>query len=131
MIRIPQGSRVLILEDDPRRMKEFRRRLIGTHVVHAETASECIAVLSEDTAWDVIFLDHDLGGEQMVEGVEGTGYEVALWIYEHMPERPPVVIHSANPVGARRMRELLFGSVTFSCAWLHVEVERPTQGGGP
>lgn len=101
---------ILILEDTPARIEQFREHLLcgssSNHVVFVTTARDCISNL--DTVfgfeWDAVFLDHDLGGESLVESGQGTGYEVACWL-EQNPDKIPdiVVIHSMNPNGAERM----------------------------
>lgn len=95
--------RILVLEDDPARHKKIRRRLIGNVVVIVETAQEAIDLL-RDEDWNLLSLDHDLGGEQMVESGEGTGWEVAKWLENH-PERKPkrILLHSYNTPGRENM----------------------------
>lgn len=108
---------VLILEDDPSRQKIFTQQLIGANVVIVDTASEAISLL-ESQDWDYLFLDHDLGGQQMVESGEGTGYEVAVWLEEHTGRQPPnIVIHSYNPMGAQKMHEALPNSILAPGCW--------------
>lgn len=70
-----------------------------------KTADEAIEVLQTSQVTE-ISLDHDLG-----ENVP-TGYMVALWIEEESFEgwvHPPLkwTVHSANPVGRRKMRQAL------------------------
>lgn len=54
-------------------------------------------------------LDHDLGIDE--EGRERTGYEVLCWIEWQVIEHgfvPPILsIHSANPVGHKRMSQVI------------------------
>lgn len=46
-----------------------------------------------------ISLDHDLG-----VGRKGSGYDVVVWMEEHGTwPKDGVTVHTANPVGARRM----------------------------
>ena len=69
--------------------------------VHLKTASETIAHL-ETGLVTAISLDHDLGPPEA-----GTGYDVALWIEMAAATGgcAPLTwsIHSANPVGIRKM----------------------------
>jgi len=69
--------------------------------VHVRTADEAIELLRSGRVIE-ISLDHDLGEE-----VNGTGYDVALWIEEHAfyGDLPKLKwhIHSQNNVGAERM----------------------------
>ena len=110
---------ILILEDDLERMKSFENNLSGHKVVHVETANEAVALL-DVYDWDCIFLDHDLGGETMVDSftVKNTGYAVAAWLEKHPDRRPSVVIiHSFNPIGSRRMQQALPEAVQLPGAW--------------
>lgn len=70
--------------------------------LHARTADEAIKAI-EAGGVSVVSLDHDLG-----EDSNGTGYDVAKFIEEgaFLGTVPPmeVRVHSANPVGASRMR---------------------------
>jgi len=67
----------------------------------AKTADEAIRILATGTVTE-ISLDHDLG-----EDDNGTGYDVAAWIEEgaYFGTLPILrwSIHSANPVGRRKM----------------------------
>lgn len=99
---------ILILEDDPQRTKLMLQKLADKGAVKVvQTAKEAIGWL-EIKDWNLLSLDHDLGGEEMVESGPGTGYEVACWLEEH-PDRQPGVIwlHSLNPVGRYKMSEAL------------------------
>lgn len=75
--------------------------------VIVETAKEAIDELGKNS-WDIVFLDHDLGGSEMVASGPGTGYEVAKWLENNSDKQPPeIVIHSFNPEGARKMKAAL------------------------
>jgi len=101
------AAHVLVLDDEEVRLKAFRRKLIGNIVLTVKTADECIKAL-ENSTWDYVFLDHDLGGNILVESGRGTGYEVAEWLSNH-PEKKPkdIIIHSFNAAGAKNMLSLL------------------------
>jgi CheY-like chemotaxis protein len=117
-------KRILILEDDHYRHLAFEKALVGNYVKIVETAQECIALL-KDESWGALFLDHDLGGEQMVESGDGTGYEVACWLEEYTQRIPPlVIIHSLNPGGAAKMNAALPGSMVVAGAWLAEDLPR-------
>lgn len=107
--------KILILEDDPVRQKAFKAWLNPDHDVYiVATAQECIAHLDtpiDGRIWkmfNVLFLDHDLGGEQNVPSGPGTGYEVAQWLVDH-PDKIPgqVIVHSMNPVGNSNIVQLI------------------------
>ena len=85
----------------------MRTKLIGNKLVVVETAQDAIAAL-EESEFDIAALDHDLGGEEMVESGPGTGYEVACWLEQHPDRQPNIIwIHTLNPVGRQRMAEAL------------------------
>jgi DNA-binding NarL/FixJ family response regulator len=72
--------RILVLEDDPIRINRFKQTLSGHDVSYAETARGAISFLAGKT-FDIVFLDHDLGGQTYVETSEkNTGSEVVRWI---------------------------------------------------
>jgi len=93
----------------------------------AKTAAEAVALLKTG-AVEFASLDHDLGacptclngrtetdwliehGGQSMPNCEhwGTGYDVVCWMEEHgiWPPRG-VFVHSANPVGAAKMRQAI------------------------
>jgi len=93
--------RIFILEDNPDRMIKFRRELIGHEVDHAETV-ESGTNLVYNNRYDLLFLDHDLGGEIMVDSSEpNTGYKLAEFIASFTSNKEtPCVVHSCNPGGA-------------------------------
>lgn len=101
--------RILILEDDAKRHKQFKMNFIGHVLTIVETAHECIEALVKEK-FDALFLDHDLGGEQMVASGKGTGYEVALWLSKHIDYAPKeIYVHSLNIPGALNMINVLSG----------------------
>lgn len=71
--------------------------------VWAKTSRDAIAVLTQGRV-EVMSFDHDLGGED-------TGYVVATWLEEAAATgavgRVAWRIHSANPVGRRRLQAAL------------------------
>lgn len=114
--------RVFILEDDPARIVAFEHVLIGHDVTvcrwlkgpnyHAHRPTDDGALVRFTPPYDVILLDHDLGGMQFVDSdEEETGYQFAIWLATNHPttngEGPLVIIHSYNPEGARRIQQAL------------------------
>jgi len=92
--------RIFILEDDPARMKKFIRALVSNHIDHAETA-EAGKKLVQKNKYDLLLLDHDLGGEQMVDSAEeNTGYQLAKFIQHTQNRDTPCITHTCNPIGA-------------------------------
>jgi CheY-like chemotaxis protein len=96
--------KILILEDNPERHKIFKKFYVEHELCIVETSTEAIEIL-QTHIFDAIFLDHDLGGQQMVESGPNTGYEVAKWLEEN-PEHScsNIIIHSLNPVGRDKMK---------------------------
>lgn len=102
------ADRVLFLDDSPERAKAAKAALLCTHVT---TAKACIGRLSDIEEWDVLYLDHDLGGDPIEEpstrDANGdTGMSVVLYLLtagrQHR-KRMRVVVHSLNGPAAERM----------------------------
>lgn len=68
---------------------DIRRAPQGWH--WAKTSTETIKALASQR-WDVMSLDHDLGGED-------TSRRAVLWLCENGNWPDEVRVHSANPVG--------------------------------
>lgn len=92
---------VFVLEDDPERIRWFERFFAQHHVewqcVHTnERVDEFVG------PYDVVCLDHDLGGRQL-EAHEDDGLAFIRAIKDRVGDAC-VIIHSWNDVGARRMK---------------------------
>lgn len=88
-------KRILFLDDCPNRTKKFRRKWPMATTV--ETAQECIDKLDEKE-WDIVWLDHDLGGETFVSSEDtNCGMEVVRWIMEAKPKIEHFIVHTLNP----------------------------------
>jgi hypothetical protein len=86
----------------------------------ARTNAAAIALLLTKS-YDVASLDHDMGleghdpddpdADRLVASnrrPEANGEALAKWMAKHPPLLPPLIrIHSYNPAGARRMRDIL------------------------
>jgi CheY-like chemotaxis protein len=112
---------ILVLDDSQERQEKFWQKLdnqkVSNDVYYAETAKHAIELL-QLYIFDWAFLDHDLGGKVMVESVENTGYEVALWLSKNQDRMPKnIVIHSLNPEGAKRIKGVLPQAQVLPCAW--------------
>jgi len=98
--------KIFIVEDDENRITKFKDKF--AHIEEAQlyitrTASEAKKVLDEnkDVMWDLMLLDHDLGGRVYVESADqNTGYQVAKHIKEKGIKYYNAITHSLNPVGA-------------------------------
>ncbi len=82
-------------------MAKFRRELVGHTIDHADNVLDGIDLVA-DNKYDLLFLDHDLGGEEMVDSSnENTGYQLARFIASSTQNKTTMcIIHSCNPVGA-------------------------------
>ena len=120
--------RILILEDDPNRIEIFNKNLVGAEeIYHTEFADVAKSKLEEQN-WDVLFLDHDLGGETYVNPENtNTGSEVARWLNQN-PDRIPelVIIHSMNHEAAIGMKSLIRGAALLSFGIVQITFEHLT-----
>jgi len=99
--------KVLFLDDEQERAERFLQ--IHPNAAWVKTAHECIDLLKD--SWDMVSLDHDLGGERYVDsGRIDCGMEVVRWLSETKPEhlkRTHFVVHSLNADAALDMLNLL------------------------
>jgi CheY-like chemotaxis protein len=115
---------ILILEDNKNRNIIFRRNLIG----HAVTITDDVRELKNhllSQEWDVLFLDHDLGGEVYVDsGREDTGCEAARWLHNN-PNRVPeiIFIHSLNENGSKEIKKLVPSAVYSPGIWVDLDID--------
>jgi CheY-like chemotaxis protein len=111
----PKVYRILVLEDDGERGMFFMDTLPGHRLSITNNAPVAVGMLSEEL-FDVIFLDHDLGGQTYVaSSEENCGMEVV----RHLEECPGVnkdtlvIIHSWNVAAAQVMAQRLKDSEVF------------------
>lgn len=95
--------KVFVLEDDPNRIVQIHEWLAGCNIDHAIS---CAEVDSFKPPYDLILLDHDLGGRQFTEH-EDDGFTFIKLIKDKINPEAVVVFHSFNPDGAKRMRSVL------------------------
>ena len=102
-------SRVFVLEDDPVRIELFRNASIEHDLTVATTLSRPDGAFAQwNPPYDLVYLDHDLGGQQMVDSdEEETGAAFTRWLPFAGEHQPLIMIHSFNPVGAQRMAQTL------------------------
>ena len=100
----------LFLDDDPHRHRQFIQYTIGISKVMTATPSEAIAALTENDPFDVVCLDHDLGGKVYQPSDENSGFAVCQFLATLPADRLPkkIIIHSFNPEGAKKMRNELY-----------------------
>jgi CheY-like chemotaxis protein len=119
-----QNKRVLVLEDDLERIKQFKKRLIGNMFQIVSDAEAAILALTYNK-WDVLFLDHDLGGESYVPSSNAnTGYQVAKFLHDNPKYKPDeaIIIHSLNAVGAENMHNELPEAYKIPFAWTKINI---------
>jgi len=119
--------RILFLDDDKTRHEAITRAFVGTtdrfELVKVKTAAEAIKRINAKE-FDIIMLDHDLGGQTFVPSVKpDTGYTVACHLEnihrlseryrtnppENRNTRPYVIVHTMNVVGGINMMKALSG----------------------
>jgi len=104
--------RIFILEDDNCRIRQFHANFKNAELTITDSSKEAIKILKKEKRFDYIFLDHDLGGKQMVDSGENTGFEVAQWLFQHPKKKPKfnLYVHSLNPAGRKNiLGELGYG----------------------
>jgi CheY-like chemotaxis protein len=96
--------KIFILEDDPNRVEWLKENLNPDIELDITDEVEEAMPWLRERKYDVIFLDHDLGGDQMVSSdVWNTGSTVAKMIHETPNKHLTVIVHSYNPSGAQIM----------------------------
>ena len=101
--------KMLVLDDDEQRIKVLRRVFADAHIEWVQTAPECIDKLNEP--WDVIRLDHDLGGEIYVDSNRAdTGMEVVRHLevthYDNLDEAV-IIVHTRFDTAGKEMAQRL------------------------
>lgn len=105
--------KVLILEDDERRIAQFKEKLEGHELYVTKDPKEANEWL-ETEGFDFIFLDHDLAPEHYNDDTvcnETTGLCTAEFLGDNkwLSSDAHIVVHSLNPAGAIRMMRALYG----------------------
>lgn len=104
--------RILFLDDNSERRKVFGQKSIGCVVDFAVNADEAVVFLGSENKYDLIMLDHDLGGPEeegrLIEGAK-DGRFVARFMAEKHPKHQDafIVVHSLNGSGAVQMEMIL------------------------
>lgn len=103
--------KILILEDDDRRIKKFKQNFIECELFITHLPKTANKWLDEEE-FDLIFLDHDLADKHYLQDTacsETTG----LCTAEHLGNNPDlckdttIIVHSHNPNGSDRMMQAL------------------------
>lgn len=135
---------ILILEDDPARVKKFKRFLLNETVLVVETVPvfrTAFQDLSQQGKLDGVCLDHDLveshygiymsaDDDVYRAAMEGltpeAGFHAAQWMAEQA--RVPTLIHTRNPAGQEAMRKFLPHAIALDFARLEIIMERADYG---
>ena len=121
-------TNVLFLDDDENRHHEFKKIMdevneeaklgVGTREEYdiVDTAEKAIEALKTDK-YEVVFLDHDLGGKVYVNSSDkDTGAEVARWLKVNPTPISMIIVHTLNPDGSKNMlKELYDGDYSAHC----------------
>ena len=102
---------IVILEDDPNRIRQFKEKIgVASNLMIFTDVDPCIKyVKNNKDSIDMIFLDHDLGGEIYVDSSNhNTGYTMAKKIKEiYGDSYPRTIVHSLNPAGVKNIMNIL------------------------
>lgn len=103
--------KIFILEDDINRINAFQKYLGNHSLTIVSEAMEAIKILEKDITFDLMFLDHDLGGQIYVDvNEENTGSTVAKYL-SGKEFKGQIIIHSFNPIGVQNMINYLPNSL--------------------
>jgi hypothetical protein len=103
---------VMVLDDDVRRHRWFRKRFSGDHLDTAETVDEAKVLLAE-SVYDAIFLDHDLLPHHYEsnehDDFSSTGYAIAEFLSENpdLQRAATIIVHTRNADAAIPMVQKL------------------------
>ena len=119
-----QNMKILILEDNLSRQEFFKVNLEKHNLTITDLSKIAIEKLSTEK-WDILFLDHDLGGEVHVSSDNtNTGAEVARWIQNNPNKKPKlVIIHTLNPPGQKYIKSCIPDGLVFPFAWTKINSE--------
>lgn len=96
---------ILILEDAEIRIDAFKTILAHHRPVICKDVESAKEAYLQRESWDLLLLDHDLGGEIYVDPLEpNTGTQFVRWLMQQVrPPRCRVIIHSHNHQAAQGM----------------------------
>ncbi len=103
---------VMVLDDDDRRHRWFRKRFAGDMVDTAETVEEAKELLT-DSSYDAIFLDHDLLPHHYEsndhDDFANTGYAIAEFLDQNpqLQRAATIIVHTRNADAAIPMVQKL------------------------
>jgi hypothetical protein len=92
---------VMLLDDDERRHRWFKKRFVGDELDIAANVEEAKELLAGQN-YDAIFLDHDLLPHHYESNDHGdeanTGYAIAEWLNERaeLQKAATIIVHTRN-----------------------------------
>ena len=104
--------RVLLLDDDERRHRWFKKRFVGDQLDVAVDVAQAKGLLLEST-YDAIFLDHDLLPHHYEsndhDDFANTGYAIAEWLDQNpdLQRAATIIVHTRNADAAIPMVQKL------------------------
>ena len=99
--------KIFILEDNGERVNRFLNKYVEDAVTIVNNVEQANIIL-DNIQFDLIFLDHDLGGEMYIKHTDvNTGYQVSKHIKNTENKKATCIIHSFNPNGGLMMRSEL------------------------
>jgi hypothetical protein len=99
--------KIFVLEDNSERVMYFTLMFLNHALLVTNNAGLGRMALHNEK-FDMMFLDHDLGGQVFVDSSEpNTGHYLCKHMHETMNIDTPVVIHSWNGPGAENMESVL------------------------
>jgi len=105
-------KKIFVLDDEIARISWFQKN--WTNVEYAHDPVQAEKLLSEND-YDLIFLDHDLGGAYE-RGPLGDGIDLArVMVEKEIHKDTPIVVHSLNYDGAGNMLDTLKYTHTKLC----------------
>lgn len=108
--------KIFVLEDNAERISLLQRELpkifVGAQVFYSETADDGKKVLLKEQPFDILLLDHDLGGKVFVNSHDhNTGYQVAIFVRENNIPYQIAIAHTMNPAGGENIVSVLPKSI--------------------
>ncbi|MEQ1606479.1 MAG: cyclic-phosphate processing receiver domain-containing protein [Pyrinomonadaceae bacterium] len=103
---------VMLLDDDERRHRWFKKRFDGDDLFIAATVDEAVELL-EDASYDAIFLDHDLLPHHYEsndhDDFHSTGYAIAEFLHDRpeLQRAATIIVHTRNSDAAVKMVQKL------------------------
>jgi CheY-like chemotaxis protein len=102
---------IFVLEDSLERVATFEvllsKAFPSSEITFENEVEEAKKKLLSER-FDLIFLDHDLGGKVFVDSSQpDTGYQIAKFISDNKIKCQQIIVHSMNPTGAQNMLSVL------------------------